>query len=91
MRVTETDIREYITSNVGLQENKIRNYEESNMDRLLKQFSITVNCAFVNPAKYPPQFNSTILAEIVSSLAEHTRQLNALMEGKGNHHHFGWV
>ncbi len=80
--VTEEEVRKYIASSTGLPENKIRLYDESELDRLIKRFPKAVDRACLNPGKSPPQIDPTNLAEIIARLANYKGQLDELMEGE---------
>jgi hypothetical protein len=80
--VAEADVRKYIASSTGLPEDKIRLYDESELDRLIKRFPKAVDRACLNPGKSPPQIDPTNLAEIITRMANYKGQLDELMEGE---------
>jgi hypothetical protein len=80
--VTDEAVREYISSRTGVPKDRIRIYDESELDRLRKRFPEAVDRACLNPGKSPPQIDPTNLAEIITRLAEYKGKLDELMEGE---------
>jgi hypothetical protein len=79
--VTDPEIRKTIEEATGLDRNRIRLYDTSELDRLVKRFSKAVDRAELNPARAPADIDPQDLAEVMMKLAEDKEQLDELTEG----------
>ncbi len=79
--VAEPKIRKKIADATGLNADRIRLYDTSELDRLVKRLPGSVDRADLNPAKSPPDIDPQDLAEVITKLARYKQELNDLMEG----------
>lgn len=79
--VTDADIRKAVEEATGLDRNRIRIFDTSELDRLVKRYPEAVDRADLNPARRPADIDPQDLAEVIMKLAEYKNQLDELMEG----------
>ncbi len=79
--VTDAEIRLRISAATGLDKNRVRLFDISELDRLVKRFPVAVERADLNPAKSPVDIDPHDLAEVITALAQYRNALDELMEG----------
>jgi len=79
--ITDAEIRHRIATETGLDKNRVRLFDISEMDRLVKRFPVAVDRADLNPAKSPVDIDPQDLAEVIAALAQYRNVLDELMEG----------
>ncbi len=77
--VTEENIRRRIGRETGLNDDCIRLFDTSELDRLVKRYPEAVARAGLNPAKAPADIDPNDLAEVITRIAAY--KLDELMEG----------
>ena len=79
--VADAEIRNRIASETGLDKDRIRLVDTSELDRLVKRFPAAVDRADLNPARSPADIDPQDLAEVITALAQYRQQFDELMEG----------
>ena len=79
--VTDEAIRKRISAESGLDKDRIRIYDQSELDRLAKRHPNAVDRADLNPGRAPADVDPQDLAEVITRLAKYQGELDELMEG----------
>ncbi|MEQ9006463.1 MAG: hypothetical protein RLP12_01165 [Ekhidna sp.] len=79
--IADAKIRAKIASETGIDKDRIRLFDRSELDRLSKRYPECITRADINPVKSPIDIDPQSLADVIVTLADYKNDLSDLMEG----------